>query len=107
MKRLRDNFLTLFAMYPLSVSAYILTMFFWAFIYFTQIKIILYPVPEGLHDFRGEGIMYAVLLVLLLSTIYFIVTIFNLILQKEKSFYIKLTALIIFSNASLYVLGLI
>jgi hypothetical protein len=106
MRRLRDNFLFLFEAYPLSVSTYILTMLFWAFIYFIQINIILNPVPEGLSDFRGEGIMFAVILVVMLSTIYFIVTILNLILHKEKSFYIRLAALIVFSNALLYGLGM-
>jgi hypothetical protein len=107
MKRLGDNVLTAFETYPISMSAYVITMLFWAFIYYGMINIsFLTPAPEGVVDYRGEGIMYGVLLVLFFSAVLLVITILNVVFQKNKSFYRKLSALIVISNLLLYSIGL-
>ena len=96
-----------FKSFPFSISAYVLTMLCWAYIYFSQIHINFSPVPEGMRDYRGEGIMYGVIMVMLLSAILLLVTLINLGFQKNKAFYIKLSVLILISNALLYYIGLL
>jgi len=107
MRRLGYNVISIFKLYPFSISAYILTMLLWAFIYFGQINISLNPAPEGISDYRGEGLMFGVILVMFFSTILLLITILNLILQKNKSFYMKLSAVILISNLFLYGIGMI
>lgn len=107
MKRFGYSVISAFKRYPFSVSAYILTMLLWAFIYFGQINIKLNPAPEGISDYRGEGIMYGVLLVMLLSAILLVIMVLNVIVQRNKSFYVKLSAVIVISNLLLYGMGMI
>jgi len=96
-----------FKSFPFSVSAYLFTMLFWAYIYFSQIHINLTPATEGSRDYRGEGIMYAVVLVMMLSAVLLLVTLVNAGFQKNKIFYLKLSLLILISNALLYYIGLL
>jgi hypothetical protein len=107
MTKLKIKLLAVFEIYPISAVAFVLTMLLWAYISFSQILIFLHPVPKGVADYRGEGIMYGVILTLFLSAIFLVVTILNLTLQRNKSFYMKLSALIVISNLILYGIGLL
>jgi len=107
MGKLGNNLIAVFKTYPFSVSAFVLTMLLWAYIYFSQINILLNPAPKLVADYRGEGIMFGVILVIFLSTIFLVVTILNLIFQKNKFFYMKLSALIVINNLLLYGIGML
>lgn len=107
MKTLSSKILQKFQEYPVSLAAYVLSLIPWILVYVGQLRISLNPMPAGVNDYRGEGLVYAVLLALLLASIMLTVTVFNLIFHKVKRFYTELIVLIIVSNLVFYSIGII
>jgi len=88
------------------MSAYVLIMLFWAFIYYGMINInFINPAPEGVPDYRREGSSFGVLLVLFFSAILLLITLINLNFQNGKYFYVKFFVLILISNLLLCGIG--
>jgi uncharacterized membrane protein len=92
--------------YPLSIGAFIFTLVPWVIVYGALINIYLNPAPKGAHDYRGEFLMFGVIVALMLAGILSTIAVVNLIIQKDKTFYAKLTAVIMLANLFLYFLGM-
>ncbi|MEJ7559650.1 MAG: hypothetical protein WKF66_15180 [Pedobacter sp.] len=92
--------------YPASFGGFVFMLVPWAIVYVSLINIKMHPAPEGIQDHRGEGLAFGVILALMIAAILLIIFVISLIVQKDKSFYVKLIAAIIFVNLFLYGLGL-
>jgi hypothetical protein len=107
MKTIAGRVLETTKQYPFSIGGFLFTLVPWALVYFVLIRINLQPAPKGIPDHRGEGLIFWVILALLIAAIFTAITVLNLILQKDKPFYVKLTAVTILLNIFLYGIGLI
>ena len=107
MKRFACKVLETTIRYPFSIGAFIFTLVPWVIIYGALINInYLQPAPKGTQDYRGEFLTFFVIIALMLAGILSTVAVVNLIFQKDKSFYAKLTATIVISNLMLYGIGM-
>lgn len=108
MNRFANKVLETTKRYPFSIGAFIFTLVPWVIVYGALINInYLHPAPKGTDDYRGEALMFAVIIALMLAGILSTVVVVNLIFQKDKSFYAKLSAIIVISNLMLYGIGMI
>ena len=88
--------------YPFSIIAFVLSLAPWVLVTIARFNIRLNPAPEGYHDYRGEGLMFGVILAILLALILLVATVLNLAFQKTKSFYAWLVGVIVFANLAWY-----
>lgn len=95
-----------FESYPFSLIAFYVALIPWVMVYMGFINIFLTPAPEGHHDYRGEGVMFGVIIALSIAVILILITTLNLIFQKNKPFYAKLVATTLAINLVLYGLGM-
>ena len=94
--------------HPFLVGGFVFTLVPWVIVYTVLINIkYIRPAPNGTDDHRGEFLLFAVIVALILAGILSTVAAVNLVIQKDKSFYAKLIALIIVVNFSFYVIGMI
>ena len=107
MKTIAGRVLEITKQYPFSIGGFLFTLVPWALVYFVLIRINLQTAPKGIPDHRGEFLTFGVIVALLIAVIYTTIAVGNLILQKDKPFYAKLTAVTILLNIFLYGIGLI
>ncbi len=88
--------------YPYSIGGFVLTLIPWILNSIAYINFKLNPPQQGHSDYRGEGLMFGVILALLLSTILLVVTILNLIFKKNSIFYTKLAVITVVINLVWY-----
>ena len=102
MKKLVRNLFEISKTYPFSIGASVLTLIPWILNSIAYINIKLNPSPQGYSDYRGEGVMFGIILAILLATILAAITLLNLIFQKNNFFYAKLLVITVVINLIWY-----
>jgi glucan phosphoethanolaminetransferase (alkaline phosphatase superfamily) len=107
MKKFASKVLDTTQRYPFSIGGFIFMLVPWVIIFGALINIkYLQPAPEGTIEYRGEFLMFGVIIALMIAGILSAIVVVNLIFRKDKSFYAMLIAVIIIVNLSLYLLGM-
>jgi len=102
MRKTDINIFSTVKSYPFSISAFVLSLAPWVLVTIAHFNIRLNPAPEGYNDYRGEGLMFGVILAILLAVILVVMMVLNLTFQKAKSFYAWLVGVIVLVNLVWY-----
>jgi len=102
MKEIMQSILTNFKKYPFSMGAFFLSLLPWILVTLGYFNIKLNPPLDGGNDYRGEGLFFGAVLGSLIAIILIIISILNLIIQKNKAFYAWLIFTTIMTNLAWY-----